>query len=290
VTGSARLDFYRFGGDSLQGRYHLLRLHPFSAKELGISTTAGLADLLKLGGFPEPFLRLRDRGAALVAGVSQPVSSRGRSRASSASRTSETLNFWRFDCPSSSELSAFHKRAAREPADQPQDGSRLASSARAPLRHLPIITFRRAAHSRGKKGAETLPFRLVPRALGCSPLRKPRRFAPVEMGAFRAGRARPGRGAALLPRHRRPRGGLCRRGRAGEAKRGDRLDPRATMEADHGGDPVSTGHLAIEEHAGHAVCPVKTTVNKSCQRQRTRTRGLSRDGIRRACLERFGIL
>ncbi|MGE5302256.1 MAG: ATP-binding protein [Alphaproteobacteria bacterium] len=56
VTGSARLDFYRFGGDSLQGRYHMLRLHPFSAKELAIRTTAGLSDLLKLGGFPEPFL------------------------------------------------------------------------------------------------------------------------------------------------------------------------------------------------------------------------------------------
>ena len=56
ITGSARLDFYRFGGDSLQGRYHMLRLHPFSAKELAIRTSSGLADLLKLGGFPEPFL------------------------------------------------------------------------------------------------------------------------------------------------------------------------------------------------------------------------------------------
>lgn len=56
VTGSARLDFYRFGGDSLQGRYHLLRLHPFSAKELAINNVSGLRDLLKLGGFPEPFL------------------------------------------------------------------------------------------------------------------------------------------------------------------------------------------------------------------------------------------
>ena len=56
VTGSARLDFYRFGGDSLQGRYHMLRLHPFSAKELAIRTSARLGDLLKLGGFPEPFL------------------------------------------------------------------------------------------------------------------------------------------------------------------------------------------------------------------------------------------
>ncbi|MCY4660026.1 MAG: ATP-binding protein [Acidobacteria bacterium] len=56
VTGSARLDLYRFGGDSLQGRYHLLRLHPLSAAELGLRTPADLHDLLTLGGFPEPYL------------------------------------------------------------------------------------------------------------------------------------------------------------------------------------------------------------------------------------------
>ena len=56
VTGSARLDFYRFGGDSLQGRYHFLRLHPLSASELGLRTPSQLRDLLRLGGFPEPFL------------------------------------------------------------------------------------------------------------------------------------------------------------------------------------------------------------------------------------------
>lgn len=55
VTGSARLDFYRFGGDSLQGRYHLLRLHQFSVAELGLNSNADLGDLLTLGGFPEPF-------------------------------------------------------------------------------------------------------------------------------------------------------------------------------------------------------------------------------------------
>jgi len=55
VTGSARLDFYRFGGDSLQGRYHLLRLHPLSAAELGLARPSELTDLLTLGGFPEPF-------------------------------------------------------------------------------------------------------------------------------------------------------------------------------------------------------------------------------------------
>ncbi len=55
VTGSARLDLYRFGGDSLQGRYHLLRLHPLSVAELGANNARGLTDLLALGGFPEPF-------------------------------------------------------------------------------------------------------------------------------------------------------------------------------------------------------------------------------------------
>ncbi|MBM4184454.1 MAG: ATP-binding protein [Gemmatimonadetes bacterium] len=57
VTGSARLDLYRFGGDSLQGRYHFLRLHPLSFAELRAQGTADVESLLTLGGFPEPFLR-----------------------------------------------------------------------------------------------------------------------------------------------------------------------------------------------------------------------------------------
>lgn len=40
VTGSARLDLYRFAGDSLQGRYHYLRLHPLSLDELGSQSQA----------------------------------------------------------------------------------------------------------------------------------------------------------------------------------------------------------------------------------------------------------
>lgn len=55
VTGSARLDLYRFGGDSLQGRYYYLRLHPLSFAELGGTTAGDLSDLLALSGFPEPF-------------------------------------------------------------------------------------------------------------------------------------------------------------------------------------------------------------------------------------------
>lgn len=58
VTGSARLDLYRFGGDSLQGRYHFLRLHPLSLAELGGGGSSGgdLDALFALGGFPEPLL------------------------------------------------------------------------------------------------------------------------------------------------------------------------------------------------------------------------------------------
>ena len=56
VTGSARLDLYRRGGDSLQGRYHYLRLHPFSVAELGLTSPGDLEQLATLGGFPEPFL------------------------------------------------------------------------------------------------------------------------------------------------------------------------------------------------------------------------------------------
>lgn len=62
VTGSARLDWYRYGGDSLQGRYHYLRLHPFSFVELG-ATRDAIRDLLNKGGFPEPLLKLDARGS-----------------------------------------------------------------------------------------------------------------------------------------------------------------------------------------------------------------------------------
>ena len=63
VAGSARLDFYRHGGDSLQGRYHLLRMHPLSAGELRLRKPADLRDLLTLGGFPEPFFGGSEREA-----------------------------------------------------------------------------------------------------------------------------------------------------------------------------------------------------------------------------------
>jgi predicted AAA+ superfamily ATPase len=61
VTGSARLDHYRRGGDSLLGRYRYVRLHPFSVSELQISNNDDLKTLLRLGGFPEPFFSGSER-------------------------------------------------------------------------------------------------------------------------------------------------------------------------------------------------------------------------------------
>ena len=63
VTGSARLDLYRRSGDSLQGRYHLLRLHPFSCAELELDASDEMETLFRLGGFPEPFLSGSDVAA-----------------------------------------------------------------------------------------------------------------------------------------------------------------------------------------------------------------------------------
>lgn len=78
VTGSARLNVYKKGGDSLLGRYYNFRLHPFSLGEIlnstpptpdafiknifeGETTTtktarSHLEALLEFGGFPQPFL------------------------------------------------------------------------------------------------------------------------------------------------------------------------------------------------------------------------------------------
>lgn len=62
VTGSARLDYYRKGGDSLQGRYHYYRLHPLSLREVSPECRTGdLAPLLRWSGFPEPFLSDSER-------------------------------------------------------------------------------------------------------------------------------------------------------------------------------------------------------------------------------------
>ena len=75
VTGSARMDIYKRGGDSMMGRYFAYRVHPLSIGELGgidmdldkvfrqpqdVSIDE-LHSLLKFSGYPEPFLRGTER-------------------------------------------------------------------------------------------------------------------------------------------------------------------------------------------------------------------------------------
>jgi uncharacterized protein len=81
VTGSARMDLYRKGGDSMMGRYHYHRLHPISLAEASDqyncfniddfeksyqphfhkSQKELLSDLMRFGGFPEPFIKKSTR-------------------------------------------------------------------------------------------------------------------------------------------------------------------------------------------------------------------------------------
>jgi len=70
VTGSARLDVYKRGGDSLMGRYFLYRLHPLSIREIVDPSlpsqeiqqpreinSVDYEVLLSYGGFPEAYLK-----------------------------------------------------------------------------------------------------------------------------------------------------------------------------------------------------------------------------------------
>lgn len=69
VTGSAKLDVFKAGGDSLMGRYFLYRVHPLTIAEILHTnipikevrlpkriSNAKISQLLEFGGFPEPFL------------------------------------------------------------------------------------------------------------------------------------------------------------------------------------------------------------------------------------------
>jgi predicted AAA+ superfamily ATPase len=66
VTGSARLDTFRRGGESLAGRFLHHHLHPFTVREVAglFEPRAAVGRLLERGGFPEPFLAPAEQDAA----------------------------------------------------------------------------------------------------------------------------------------------------------------------------------------------------------------------------------
>ncbi|MBI4211697.1 MAG: ATP-binding protein [Deltaproteobacteria bacterium] len=87
VTGSARLNIYKRGGDSLLGRYFHFHLHPFSLRELGNAKplspdecwhhlfnepfdaskerSSFLSALMQFGGFPDPIFKQDQKLASL---------------------------------------------------------------------------------------------------------------------------------------------------------------------------------------------------------------------------------
>ena len=75
VTGSARMDTYKRGGDSLMGRYFMYRIHPITARE-SVSANVDIENLfqkpakisdkhieklLTFGGYPEPYITANKR-------------------------------------------------------------------------------------------------------------------------------------------------------------------------------------------------------------------------------------
>ena len=161
VTGSARLDFYRFGGDSLQGRYHFLRLHPLSVAELGIRNLEELEGLLRLGGFPEPFLAGSEIEAARW---SREYRTRlVREDVASLERVVDlgTMELLVLSLPErvGSPLSLNSLREGLP--SQPQDCCQLAGNPRKNVCHFSHQSFRQPEAARREKGTKALSSRLV---------------------------------------------------------------------------------------------------------------------------------
>jgi hypothetical protein len=185
AAGSQRAGI--FGGDSLQGRYHLLRLHPLSAAELRLTSAAELNDLLTLGGFPEPYWGgsdvearrwSRDYRTRLiredVAGLER-LHDLGHLellmlRLPDLTGSPLSINAVRED------LQVAHKTMANwlDILD------RLYAIFR-------ISPFGAAAHPGGEEGTEALPLGLDARLESGITLREPRGVASAQVGAFPAG-------------------------------------------------------------------------------------------------------
>ena len=204
VTGSARLDAYRFGGDSLQGRYHLLRLHPVVGGGARYpDPRASLGICSRSAAFPEPWF-----------GASRVEARRWTRDYRTLLIREEVAGLERVQDLGSLELlmlrlpdlvgSPLSVNALRE--DLQVSHKSVAAWLRVFERLyaiFPAAPVRLAPHPRGQEGAEALSSRLVARAERVGPLREPRRLPPAQVGALPAGCAGARCRAALLSRHRR---------------------------------------------------------------------------------------
>ncbi|TMA66213.1 MAG: ATP-binding protein [Deltaproteobacteria bacterium] len=214
VTGSARLDFYRHGGESLQGRYHLLRLHPLSVAELGLKAERELHDLLTLGGFPEPFFTGSEVEARRWSREYRNLLVREEITSLERVQDLGRLELMMLRLPElvGSPLSVNNLR------EDLHVSHKTASGWLAILERLYAVSasaVQRRQDPCRQEGAEALSPRLDAGSRGRSSVREPRRRASAQVGPLRAGCPRARCRAPLLPRHGPARGGLRRRGEAG---------------------------------------------------------------------------
>ncbi len=197
VTGSARLDYCRKGGDSLAGRYRYYRLHPFSVREM-VSTPSrsDLDALLKCRGSRAAFRAERSRTAHLAAGPHGARRVRGSARPGAGARDQPRRAACR-PAAIAGRGCALREKPARGPGGGPQDRGTLAQDLGEPLRRLPHPSLWRAARSRPRERAQALPLGLVRHRGRGTAIREPRRLAAPEVLPLDRGHAGSRDGAAL---------------------------------------------------------------------------------------------
>ena len=201
VTGSARLDVYRRGGDSLQGRYHHYRLHPFSQAEVESAAKAGEGPARagarhRRAGGRGP--RRRAAGVRrLPRAVPRPVGARLRRwqkerldrffredvRDLEPIRDALELPAARGAPARARRLAALAQRPARGSRGEPPRADSLDGRPGDALPRLPGPAVRGPAGADAHEDAEGLPLGLEPRAGPRRPLREPRGLAPAQARA-----------------------------------------------------------------------------------------------------------
>ena len=186
VTGSARLDFYRYSAATRsRAATTCCACTRCRRRSSGCDSRGRAPRPAAPGRLPGAVLRrLGGRGAPLVARVPQPARPRGAGRAWSGSRTSARLELLMHAAAGAGRLAAVDQRAARGPAGQPQDGRELARrswSGSTPSSGCRRSARRGSARSRRSRSTTTSTGRLVPD--DGAALREPRRLATCSSGS-----------------------------------------------------------------------------------------------------------
>ena len=229
VTGSARLDYYRKGGDSLANRYRYFRLHPFSLRELDPTALGvaprGAASVRRLSGAALP--PGRDRASHLAAGSPGAGGPRGPAGPGARPR-GEPRRAARRPAAGARRRAAVGRQPAPGPRGRSQDRRAVADDPREHVRLLSPAAVRVTPDPGGEEGEEALPLGLVGRCRSRRTVREPGGVPAAQVLPLGRGHRGLPHGAALPQGHRPARGGLRRAARRAAAVRGRVQDRRAS--------------------------------------------------------------